>query len=194
VEAEYLRLVAPADGRIIRRDGEVGQMIAANQPVFWLSCCAPLRISTEVDEEDITKVHPGQEVVIRADAFPGEVFHGQVKSITPKGDPVARSYRVRVSFAGKVPLLIGMTAETNIVISKHENALLVPAGAVENNHVWLVEEGHLKHQPVKTGAVGPEQVEIIEGIRVEDVLVLKPGEKYKEGQRVRVTWAAGAAR
>ena len=39
----------------------------------------------------------GQEVLIRADAFPGQIFQGTVQSITPKGDPVARTYRVRVS-------------------------------------------------------------------------------------------------
>ncbi len=75
-EANFMRLVSPADGQIIRRDGEIGQLIPANQPVFWMSCCAPLRISTEVDEEDIALVQPGQKVLIHADAFPDRVFNG----------------------------------------------------------------------------------------------------------------------
>src|SRR6516165_552608 len=107
--AGYLQLVAPADGTIIRRDGEIGQMIGANQTVFWLSCCAPLRISAEVDEEDIAQVRPGQEVLIRSDAYPGRIFHGKVQAVTPKGDPVARSYRVRISLPADAPLMIGMT-------------------------------------------------------------------------------------
>jgi RND family efflux transporter MFP subunit len=61
-QADFMKLTAPADGVIVRRDGEVGQLIPANQPVLWLSCCAPLRISTEVDEEDIAKVKIGQKV------------------------------------------------------------------------------------------------------------------------------------
>jgi len=116
--AGYLQLVAPADGTIIRRDGEIGQMIGANQTVFWLSCCAPLRISAEVDEEDIAQVRPGQEVLIRSDAYPGRLFHGKVQAVTPKGDPVARSYRVRISLTADTPLMIGMTTETNIVLRR----------------------------------------------------------------------------
>jgi RND family efflux transporter MFP subunit len=82
-EAGYLQLVAPADGTVIRRDGEIGQMIGANQTVFWLYSNAPLRISAEVDEEDIAQVRPGQQVLIRSDALPGQTFHGQVRAVTP---------------------------------------------------------------------------------------------------------------
>ena len=70
-QRDYMSLVAPADGLIIRRDGEIGQYIPAGQAVFVLSCCAPLRVTAEVDEEDIARVHVGQKVVLRADALPG---------------------------------------------------------------------------------------------------------------------------
>lgn len=183
-EQGFLQLVAPADGRIIRRDGEVGELIPANQPIFWFSCCAPLRISAEVDEEDIPLVEPGQKVLISADAFPGEVYHGQVQSITPKGDPVARSYRVRISFDNNAPLQIGMTAETNIIIRESQDALLVPTSAVTQQSLWLVEDGRLKQQSVTVGAKGPEQTEIIKGVTEESSVAVNPGADWVEGQRV----------
>lgn len=183
-EINFLKLTAPADGRIIRRDGEVGQMIPANQPVFWLSCCAPLRISAEVDEEDIALVQPGQDVLIRADAFPGKTFPGKVQAITPKGDPVARSYRVRISFSEETPLLIGMTAEVNIVIHESKEALLVPASAVVSNQLWLVKDGALTEQHVTTGAKTPDRVEITEGVTAKDQVVIKP-EGMEAGKRIR---------
>jgi multidrug efflux system membrane fusion protein len=40
-QQDYLRLVAPEDGRIIKRDGEAGQFIPSGQAVFWMECCAP---------------------------------------------------------------------------------------------------------------------------------------------------------
>jgi len=184
-EANFMKLVAPADGDIIRRDGEIGQMIPANQPIFWLACCAPLRISTEVDEEDIARVAPGQVVLIRADAFPGQIFRGTVQTITPKGDPVSRSYRVRVGFAGDTPLKIGMTAETNIIIRESENALLLPASTVQDEKIWRVEDGHLAHAPVSIGARGPQQIEILDGVKLNDLVVVRPDGKLVEGRRVR---------
>lgn len=191
-EAGFLNLVAPADGIVIRRDGEIGQLINANQSVFWLSCCAPLRISTEVDEEDIAQVRTGQQVLIRADAFPGEVFHGQVHAITPKGDPVARTYRVRVSLPQDTPLMIGMTAETNIVLRQADNALLLPAGAVRQDTVWLVEGGHLASRHVAIGAKGATEVEILSGISDGDVVVATPPTDVKIGASVRPVAAAPA--
>jgi len=184
-EANFMKLVAPDDGLIIKRDGEIGQLIPANQTLFWMSCCAPLRVSAEVDEEDIALVKPDLPVLLRADAFPGKVFHGKVQSVTPKGDAVARSYRVRIEFTEENPLQIGMTAETNIIISEHKDAMLLPGGAVKNNKVWLVKNGTLSQQGVTIGAKGLDQVEILSGITVDDEVVLKPTSGLQAGKRVR---------
>jgi len=182
-EAGYLQLVAPADGTVIRRDGEIGQLIGANQTVFWLYTNAPLRISAEVDEEDIAQVRPGQQVLIRSDALPGQTFHGRVQAVTPKGDPVARSYRVRISLPADTPLMIGMTTETNILLRQSENALLLPAGAVQQDKVWRVEDGHLSPQKVRVGAKGATEVEILEGVGDGDWIIAAPPPNLKAGQR-----------
>jgi multidrug efflux system membrane fusion protein len=178
-QLSYLKLEAPEDGMIIRREGEAGEMIAANQPVFWMSCCKPLRIAGEVDEEDISLVQPGQDVLISADAFPGKVFNGKVLSITPKGDPVARSYRVRIGLETETELMIGMTAETNIVTRKVESALLVPASALRGNKVWTVENGTLHENKIETGAQTDNAVEITKGL-ADDVIVIKDASQNKD--------------
>ena len=188
-ETNFMKLIAPDDGLIIKRDGEIGQLIPAQQPVFWMSCCAPLRISVEVNEEDIVQVKSGQEVLIRADAFPDQVFSGKVQSITPKGDPIARTYRVRVEFVGDVPLQIGMTAETNIIISKNDNALLVPSTAVSDHKLWLVKDNKLVQQEVKQGAKGLKSIEILSGVAENDLLVVQPTIKLKSGASVRTYFA-----
>ncbi len=185
-QISYTKLLAPADGRILRRDGEVGQMIPANQPVFWMSCCAPLRISAEVDEEDVNLVQPGQKVLIRADAFPGKIFHGEVQAITPKGDPVARSYRVRIVFTEDTPLLVGMTAETNIIAYEKDDALLVPSSAVTRDKVWVIRRGKLTQQAVSVGAKGPQQTEILSGVTADDFVVVSPERGLKEGSAPRI--------
>jgi multidrug efflux system membrane fusion protein len=182
----YAKLRSPENGLVIRRDGEVGELIPANQPVFWLSCCAGLRVSAEVDEEDIALVEPGQNVVIRADAYPGEIFDAKVTSITPKGDPIARSYRVRMELAQDTKLLIGMTAETNIVIRETRDALLVPASAVSNGAVWVVRDGKAVKQPVEIGAQNPQAVEIRDGIMEEDVVILDVAQPLEEGQDINI--------
>lgn len=171
-QAAYMTLRAPDDCEVIQRDGEVGQYLAANASLFWLSCHARLRISALVDEEDISLVKPGQQVLIRADAFPGKTFTAKVSEITPKGDPVGRSYRVRILLPSDTPLRIGMTSECNIIISRDDHALLLPSSAVANGKVWRIEEGRARQVAISAGAKSNDRVQVLQGLATADVVLL----------------------
>jgi len=191
--ATFMKLRTPADGTIIRRDGEVGDYIPVNQVVFYLAKAGvPLRITGDVDEEDIPLVKVGQKVLIRSDAFPSRVFTGAVHEITPKGDPVARSYRVRIQLPADTVLLIGMTAEANIVTSEKQDALMIPATAVTGSSVWVVRGGKLENVPVQTGIKGRERVEAVTGLSEGDLVVAEPSKGLKDGETVRTLLADGA--
>lgn len=185
-QIRQMRIVAPADGEIIRRDGEVGEFIPVNEPIFYMAGRAPLRITAEVDEEDMPRLAPGLPVVIRSDAFPDDVFDGRVAQITPRGDPVARSYRVRIELVGEPPLQIGMTTETNIILGQRENALLVPSTAVIDGSVWVVEEGHAVKRAVGVGVVGPRLTEVLSGLDGTELVLRELPEGLEDGARIRL--------
>jgi len=187
-EADLMKIISPADGKVIRRDGEIGQVITANQPVFWISCCAPLRISAEVDEEDIVNVKIGQEVIIQADAFPNRTFSGVVQSITPKGDPIMRSFRVRIKFNKETPLQIGMTTESNIIISKKKDAILIPNNVINNkNKVFVIKNDILEKRTLILGAKGAVKTEVIKGLSVKDKIAITNNIKLKDKEKVRAS-------
>ncbi len=183
-----LTLRAPADGHILRRDGEVGTLLRPGDNLFWFSCCGGLRISAEIDEEDIPLVTPGQQVLIGADAFPDRIFEGRVDEITPKGDPIARSFRVRIALPTDTPLRTGMTADCNIIVDQRDDALLVPIDTLVDGGVWLVEDGRLIRRAITLGSgAGADRglVEIREGLAPGDHIVTTPGEGLRAGRRVR---------
>jgi len=183
-QLRFMTLLAPSDGRITKRDGEIGEYIPANQVIFYMAGPAPLRVTADVDEEDVPRVQPGMRVVMRADAFPDRIFEGRVDQVTPRGDPVARSYRVRVGLVGDPPLKIGMTIETNMIVSERQNAMLVPSSSVVDGRVWIVNGEHAKQRPAKIGVVGPDKTEILSGLTDEEFVIAQPPEGLSDGARV----------
>lgn len=181
----YMALTAPADGTIIRRDGEVGQYIGPGQAVFVLACCAPLRVTAEIDEEDINRVRVGQQVLLKAGAVPGQVFDGAVSEVTPKGDPVARSYRVRVKLDAAGPLRSGMTVDANLIVSRRPDAVLLPNAAIRDNAVWLVADGRLRKRAVEVGLRNGGRSEIVRGLAGNELVVQLPDDTLREGRRAR---------
>lgn len=184
-QRDFTALTSPADGTIIRRDGEVGQYLAPGQQVFVLACCAPLRVSADIDEEDINRVHIGQTVLLKADAIPGQVFDGVVSEVTPKGDPVARSYRVRIALPAPGALQIGMTVDGNLIVARHDKALLLPTTAIRDNMVWLIQDGQLKQRKIATSIHTSRQTEVTQGLDGGEQVVLLPDASLREGRAAR---------
>lgn len=181
-----LLVTSPIDGVVLRRDGEPGELAETKDALFWVGALKPLRITAEVDEEDIPRVKVGQKILIKADAFPGKVLEARVDRITPKGDPVNKTFRVRALLPEDSPLLIGMTTEINIVVAEHPEAWLMPASAVVEDKVLAVEDGVVVAKPVRLGIRGRSQVEVLDGIGPDLPFLAAPPPGLKPGTRVRV--------
>lgn len=188
---------APADGVVLRRDGEVGEVVDTPTTLFWIGETRPLRLTAEVDEEDIVRVMIGQPALLRADAFPGRVLEAEVAQITPRGDTIRKAYRVRLALPDETPLLIGMTVEANIVLREETEAVLVPPSAVlltdgpvrgrqRPGHVWVVVDGVLARRAVVLGVQGPRATEVLEGLAPGEQVVTDPRPSLRDGQRVRI--------
>jgi RND family efflux transporter MFP subunit len=177
---------APADGVILRRDAEVGEVVDTTATLFWVGEPRPLRVTAEVDEEDIAQVREGQEVLLRADAFPDRVLTGTVAQITPKGDATRKAYRVRINLPEDTPLMIGMTVEASIVLRRTDDAVLVPPAAVRDGRVFVVQRERVQSRPVETGVQGARAVEILRGLARGEVVVLDPPAGLASGQAVRL--------
>jgi RND family efflux transporter MFP subunit len=192
---------APTDGTVLRRDGEVGEVVDTPASLFWVGELSPLRVTAEVDEEDIARIAPGQRVLLRADAFPGRVMTGEVAHITPKGDTSRKAYRVRLNLPPDTPLLIGMTVEANIVLRETPDAVLVPPaavvlsaagaaapaapGQVRRGVVWVAEGETVRRREVEIGVHGARATEILRGLAPGETVLLDPPPRLADGQAFR---------
>ncbi|WP_284701114.1 MULTISPECIES: efflux RND transporter periplasmic adaptor subunit [Rhodoplanes] len=190
---ENYRLVAPLAGMVLREDGEVGEMVDTAAVLYRVGEPRPLRLVAEVNEEDIPLVAVGQRVWIRADAFPDRDLEARVHDITPAGDAVAKTFRVRIRLPDDTPLAIGMSVEANIVVREQAGALLAPIEAVRDGAVFVIEGGRAVRRPVRTGIRGPRTVEIVAGLADEDRPISPAPPASRAGGRVRDVAAAAAA-
>ncbi len=180
-----LALTAPLDGEVLRLDGNVGEVLRSGDVAVWIGQREPMRIEAEVDEEDIPKVQRGQKVLVKADAWPNRVFTATVTSLTPKGDPVSKNYRVRITLDPGQPLQIGMTAEVNIIVRETKDAMLVPFSALRGEAVFVVEGARVRRRVIRLGIVGTTKVEVLEGIKASDLVVSDPPAGMKDGDFVK---------
>jgi RND family efflux transporter MFP subunit len=198
---------APTSGVVLRRDVDVGEVVDTPASLFWIGEPRPLRVTAEVDEEDIARIAVGQRVLLRADAFPGRVMTGEVGQITPKGDTTRKAYRVRLNLPDDTPLPIGMTVEANIVLRESLGAVLVPPAAVvlpevargtpaappgttRTAFVWVIEKEMVRRREVELGVQGPRATEVRRGLAAGEAVVLAPPAGLRDGQAVRLDAAA----
>lgn len=183
-------IVAPMDGVVLRRDGEVGEIAEVGQILYRVGVPKPLQVVAEVNEEDIPRVKVGQIALFRTDAFPDRRLEGTVSEITPMGDVAAKTFRVKMLLPDDTPLKPGMSVEANIVTREKRDALLIPAGALQGSAVFVLDGSTARKREIKIGIRGTREVEVLSGLAAGERVAAPAPTDLKDGERVRVT-AAG---
>lgn len=182
LESYVLR--APMSGVVLRQDGEVGEVAEPGTVLFWVGEPKPLQVEADVNEEDIPRITVGQRAVLKADAFPGQVLEATVSSITPKGDPVAKTYRVHLALPDATPLRIGMTVEVNVIVRIASNALLVPTNALRGAALFVADNGIARRHEVKVGIRGVSNTQVLSGLDEAARVIVPFPEDLADGARV----------
>ncbi len=175
---------------MLRADGQVGDIPVTTDVLFWVGQPKPLHVIADVNEEDIAKVSVGQVALLRNDGFPNGALRATVASVTPKGDPVTKTFRAYLALPEDTPLRIGMSVEANIIIRERKGALLVPAEAIRTANgkasVFTVENGKLKQVAVETGIRGSRLVEVTSGLTEGSMIASPVKPEFRDGQSVRM--------
>lgn len=137
VNLQYTTIVSPIDGIVISRAVDVGQTVSASTSAPTLFVIAAdlerMQVQAAVSEADIGRIVPGQKVVFRVDAFPGETFEGAVSQVRLASTTLQNVVTYTVLVDAPNPggrLLPGMTADLSFEIDRADGALLVPDSAL----------------------------------------------------------------
>jgi HlyD family secretion protein len=181
---------APVRGTVLSRDVEVGSPVSsilnlgANAtPVMTLGDIDQVFVRGKVDEADIGRVRLGQQARIRVETFKDKVFSGRVTQISPMGvekDNVT-TFEVKVSIdnPGR-ELKANMTANAEIVLEEHPDALILPEAAVNYDasktpFVNLIDPGAKdgrRRVDVKLGVGNGTKIQVLDGVKQGDKVIL----------------------
>ncbi|MEN8098477.1 MAG: efflux RND transporter periplasmic adaptor subunit, partial [Chloroflexota bacterium] len=179
-------LVAPFSGVVTAVHFTEGEH--ASGPAVEIADPNSIQVVLEVDEVDIGTIAVDQAAIIRLEAWPEEELEGKVTSIAPRAK-IAEvvTFEVHLSLdAGDLPLLSGMTANTELVTAKREDVLLVPNRAVISDRaagtysVNLMDGDTIKQVPVTIGLRDGDYTEITSGLSEGDRIFVGDPDSFAE--------------
>ncbi len=176
-------LTAPVNGILSAVNISEGQVVgSAGQPAFVLADTSALYVEIGVDEVDISRVQVGQQVRFTLLGVPSEnALKGVVDRKNMAGEAVQGvvTYGVRIKVTDRVPQLLGMTADVEIIITTRNGVLTVPTRAIRrdaNGRQFVL---------VQRTEGDPAQIEVQSGLSVGELTEVS-GEGLREGQTVLI--------
>jgi RND family efflux transporter MFP subunit len=190
------RIYAPLGGIVARRHVDPGAMVSAATPLVTLVSVSPMVIEATTSERDIARIRPGAQVSITIDSLPGQQFAGRVLRISPLLDPQTRNGIVEIEIPNRGSVLKGeMFARIELNLGSQRETTLLPRDALvyrgDQPGVYTIDKDVAKFLPVETGLTQDDKVEVLNGLKVGDVVVTRGSNLIKDGDRVRASAPGG---
>ncbi len=183
---------APDAGLVLRRTARIGAMTSASaSPLFVIAKDATIEFATQVTETSFLRLDVGMRAQITLPGYDG-LLGGKVRLNAAQVDPLTRSGEVRIELDETDGLKPGVFARGSISASARRNILL-PGSAVNTasgaSNVFVVTDGVVDRRDVTVGIRQDGFVEILDGVRDGEMVVLKSGGFLKSQEKVRAVVA-----
>jgi membrane fusion protein (multidrug efflux system) len=191
---DKLTIRAPFSGRVGAREISLGALLTPSQRITRLQDSARMKLDFSVPTRFLNELQPGHRIEATTDAYPNEVFVGEIETIMPQIDTLTRTFQVR----GVLPnaqgrLYSGMLMKVRLQQAPRE-ALFIPETAIvpiaEKHFVYVLnlQEGGLAklvRREVTLGMRQPGWVEVVEGLKQGQVVVSEGALRVRPGMEVK---------
>ncbi|MDQ6894145.1 MAG: efflux RND transporter periplasmic adaptor subunit [Acidobacteriota bacterium] len=204
---DYTEIRAPFAGVITAKRAFVGEAVSpfgsspsgggSGGAIVTLVEFSSLYVGADVNEANLSRLHPSQPAEITLDAVPERTYHGHLRQIVPAADRQKATVRVKVAFDDAddkiLPDLSARVSFTSEATQRKTNRtrILVPKSAVAKvdgrTGVFRIADGRARFAAVQTGGEVQGQIEITSGLQGGEKLVAAPASVgLREGDRVRI--------
>jgi len=169
VASEVLTLLSPFDGTVESIAAMQGAKVGVGETLVTVIDLSQVWVWADFYEDEFSSLAIGGDVIVSADAFPGETWHGKLEALTPKVDASTRTIRTRISLAdARERLLPGMYVNVDYALSGGMK-LAIPASAIlptgQRSLVFVDKgEGRLEPRFIEIGGRFGDEVEVRSGV------------------------------
>jgi HlyD family secretion protein len=173
------RILAPADGRIVTRSVDPGQIVQPGRALFAFTADGATQLLGQADEKLLSQLAVGQPAQAVADAFPERPFEARIARIAPGVDAQRGTVEVRFEVPDPPAFLReDMTLSVRVITGRVERAPTLPLeaviGAGAEGRVRRLEDGRVTERTIRTGLRTPERVEVLDGLAIGDEVLADP--------------------
>jgi membrane fusion protein (multidrug efflux system) len=181
---------APFDGIISERKASNGDTAQIGKALIKVIDPSSMRFEGLVSADTVSQVKVGQTVAFKINGYPGQVFNGTVKRVSPEANAVTRQVEVLVSFNdSKLPLVAGLYAEGQIEANSIAT-LMIPDMAIVRNgdkiSAWTVKANVIHKVDIALGGRDQRRGDfaVTRGLAEGDIILRNPSSTLKDGQKV----------
>ncbi|NOT14596.1 MAG: efflux RND transporter periplasmic adaptor subunit [Methylotenera sp.] len=184
-------ILAPADGTLISRSVESGDIVQAGKELMVLAADGETQITVQLDEKNLAKLALGQKALASADAYADQRFDAVVSYINPGIDATRGAVEVKMTVPHPPAYLRqDMTVSVDIETAHRSNVLVIPTGALHDASstepwVLVVRNHHTVKQVVKIGLRGDDHIEVLSGLKAGEAVILTAVGTIKADMHVR---------
>jgi RND family efflux transporter MFP subunit len=191
-EKSYQRVVAPFEGVITQRNIDNGSLVTAGSTfMYTLQHPDVIRTQVFVPQDEAFGLEPGVDAVVRVPEIPNRTFPGKVTRIANALQPGSRTLLTEIDVPNPDwTLSPGVYCTVELFIPRKTTSLIIPADAVvfdQNGvHVAIVENGTAHLQKITIARDFGTEVEVHDGVKAGDQVILNPVIDLAEGNKVAV--------
>jgi membrane fusion protein (multidrug efflux system) len=185
------KIHSPINGIVKEKKVTAGNYLRNGTPILSIVQIDPLKLKFTVTEKDVGRLKIGQDVLFKVDAFPGKEFKGKLHTIYPHIEERTRTMQVEALIANaQRQLRPGFFARIVLYTGPPKDTIVIPVNAVMYDNLatkaFTVEGDKAKEKPIKIGYKYGEYVEVIDGLKTGEQLVIVGQNSLAGGMKVNV--------
>lgn len=182
ITLKWATLTTPIAGIVTHIDTPVAGVNILSTNVITIADPETIIFSANIDETKVGKISEGMAAEVQLDAFPDEIFTGKVAHIAFASETTSGGttvYPVEISLTDNKRLRLGFNGDASVIVKEVAETKVLPTDAVRETSSgktkYVIKKSGTQYEKVqvKTGIAGETEIEILEGLSVNDEVVIE---------------------